>query len=140
MCVCCRLTFFLVPSPKRQKTSLSCSFSRALPISRSRSRDPSSGRGYHMRDHHQDNDSLNDQHHQDHHQQHLDDDEDEESDENWGTSTDNNWTDYDQDIYMHRNTMRQQQQQQQHHNMVRGGGAGMMGHHGMFSSRDDVNL
>lgn len=29
---------------------------------------------------------------------------DEESDENWaGTSTDNNWTDYDQDIYMHRN-------------------------------------
>lgn len=28
----------------------------------------------------------------------------EDSDENWaGTSTDNNWTDYDQEIYMHRN-------------------------------------
>jgi hypothetical protein len=41
----------------------------------------------------QENDSLND----------SDEEEEEEEDETWATSTDN-WTDYDQDIYMHRNS------------------------------------
>ena len=56
------------------------------PSARSRSRDrlTSSGAGY-LGDP-RDNDSLG------------------EDSDNWaGTSTDNNWTDYDQDIYMHRN-------------------------------------
>ena len=62
----------------------------------------------------QDNDSLNE-----------DEETEEEEDDNWATSTDNNWTDYDQDIYMHRNTTKFQ------------GGHHMRG--GMFA-RDDVNL
>ena len=53
--------------------------------------------------HAHDNDSLND-----------------ESEDNWATSTDNNWTDYDQDIYMHRNKTK-------------------FGNR-PFGSRDDVNL
>merc|ERR1719412_1724247 len=57
-------------------------------MSRSRSRDrlTSGGTGY-LGDPRDDHDSLG-----------------EEDSDNWaGTSTDNNWTDYDQDIYMHRN-------------------------------------
>ena len=86
---------------------------------RSRSRDRFHS-GYHG--HQQENDSLNGESEE----EEEDEDEDLEEDDHWATSTDNNWTDYDQDIYMHRNTTKY------------GGGGNLMGR-GMFS-RDDVNL
>ena len=72
---------------------------------------------------HDEEDSLEESASEDEDDEELDDDEDELED-NWAnsTATGDNWTDYDQDIYMHRNTRK-------------------FGHStgGMFS-KDDVNL
>ena len=83
---------------------------------RSRSRDRLHHYSSHQRLPPPDQDSLNDEEDE----EEDDDDTLGEEEDHWATSTDNNWTDYDQDIYMHRNTTK-------------------FGQRGMFS-RDDVNL
>ena len=71
----------------RQSRASKRSIHRQMSRSRSRDRLTTGGPGYLGQDPRDHEDSLG-----------------EEDSDNWaGTSTDNNWTDYDQDIYMHRN-------------------------------------